>query len=180
MHILAIIHKQQFLYIWLEQIVLSVPVCVCNLSSCCPEKYPWMSRKKYLYLLKFANDCQAFFCNETPLFSFLSLAHCSVFLRSRRTCLALINVSGIRLALHLFFSTQPLTASSHILPVPPSQLKIQQASTVISTWVITHSHTHSHINTLEEFGSILFFVPSTTLPILNPCSPLNNDVLIGQ
>lgn len=95
-----------------------------------------------------------FFSNETPLFPsphfsiplIHSLLFTAVLLRSG-TRLALINVPGIHLALHLSLFLSP--ASYSLIPHSTHGILVHTlaASTAISTCVITPTHTHGHAHT---------------------------------
>ena len=150
-----------------------------NLSSCWHEKCLHIHgcvrrrRKKKggtVALPKFANGCLTFFCNETPsvpLFSSLfpspppppSLqCYWGV-----ETCLALINVPGIRLALHLsfalpsLFQLHPVFYPCHPCMHNTSRLQLQLAP--VLSWFHTHTHTRARAlkHTAEAFRSTSIF-----------------------
>lgn len=129
-------------------------------------------------LLKFANGCLTFLCNEMPLFLYLfsiplTLSLCllvlaAVLLRSR-TCLALINVPGIRLALHLSFplpsllQLHPTFYPCHPRTHNASRLQLQLVPG--PSRICTHARMHTHTHTAEAFRSRSFvFNPAQLVP----------------
>lgn len=135
-----------------------MPLCVICLYI--DIKNVWISwmggnekKKKAPHSSQFANACPTFFIKETPLSFFLfaiplilslSLVLLSAVLLRSRARLALINVPGIRLALHLSF---PLPSLLQLHPTfytcspctrNTSRLQLQLVP------VLSHFHTHIH------------------------------------
>lgn len=134
-------------------------------------------------LFEFANTSLAFFCNEPLLLlSLICSPHClpppplllAAELLRRRTCLALINVLGIRLALQL---SLPLPSLLQLHPTfwpcncctqNTSRLQLQLVLVSSGAWKCVHTRRHAHTHTGEVFPARSFSCHRPSFPSFTP------------